>query len=199
MLSSLGKRAVLLTRIARASILFRRWTLSDRIIADGYIRIVNRGTIRVDRLVDFRGGSIPSEFLVHPDAELAFGESCHINYGTSIECARRITFGKRVMVSKMVRIRDTDGTTIAPVTIGDDVWIAHGAIIEPGVTIGDGAVVSAGRWRSETPPATCRSRCGPSTSSSALRDSARRKPRASDPRRDLIRVLAGARSRGRSP
>lgn len=30
-----------------------------------------------------------------------------------------------------------------PVTIGNDVWIGHGAVIMPGVTIGDGAVVGA--------------------------------------------------------
>jgi phosphonate metabolism protein (transferase hexapeptide repeat family) len=30
------------------------------------------------------------------------------------------------------------------VTIGNDVWIGHGAIVLPGVTIGDGAVVAAG-------------------------------------------------------
>lgn len=30
------------------------------------------------------------------------------------------------------------------VTIGNDVWIGHGAIILPGVTIGDGAIVGAG-------------------------------------------------------
>src|SRR5690606_23262164 len=29
------------------------------------------------------------------------------------------------------------------VTIGNDVWIGHGAVIMPGVTIGDGAVVGA--------------------------------------------------------
>jgi phosphonate metabolism protein (transferase hexapeptide repeat family) len=30
-----------------------------------------------------------------------------------------------------------------PVTIGNDVWIGHGAVIMPGVTIGNGAVVGA--------------------------------------------------------
>lgn len=32
----------------------------------------------------------------------------------------------------------------AAVTIGNDVWIGHGAIVLPGVTVGDGAVVAAG-------------------------------------------------------
>jgi phosphonate metabolism protein (transferase hexapeptide repeat family) len=30
-----------------------------------------------------------------------------------------------------------------PVTIGNDVWIGHGAVVMPGVRIGDGAVVGA--------------------------------------------------------
>ena len=32
----------------------------------------------------------------------------------------------------------------AKVTIGNDCWIGHGAIILPGVTVGDGAVIAAG-------------------------------------------------------
>ncbi len=34
--------------------------------------------------------------------------------------------------------------TIAPVTIGDDVWIGTGSIILPGVTIGSGTTIGAG-------------------------------------------------------
>jgi maltose O-acetyltransferase len=32
----------------------------------------------------------------------------------------------------------------APIVLGNDVWIGMGAIILPGVTIGDGAIVGAG-------------------------------------------------------
>lgn len=31
-----------------------------------------------------------------------------------------------------------------PLTIGNDVWIGHGAILMPGLTVGDGAVIGAG-------------------------------------------------------
>jgi virginiamycin A acetyltransferase len=34
--------------------------------------------------------------------------------------------------------------TVKPVSIGNDVWIGHGAIILPGVSIGNGVVVGAG-------------------------------------------------------
>jgi acetyltransferase-like isoleucine patch superfamily enzyme len=44
--------------------------------------------------------------------------------------------------SRNTLYRDT--SIMAPVTIGDNVWIGSNASILPGVTIGDGAVVGAG-------------------------------------------------------
>lgn len=40
-----------------------------------------------------------------------------------------------------------------PVTIGQDVWIGHGAIILPGRTVGDGAVIAAGAVVTKDVPA----------------------------------------------
>lgn len=40
-------------------------------------------------------------------------------------------------------VRKTPPVTARLTTIGNDVWIGHGAFIMPGVTIGDGAVVAA--------------------------------------------------------
>jgi maltose O-acetyltransferase len=48
------------------------------------------------------------------------------------------------MVAPMVRLADRSEGASGPLSIGDDVWIAHGAIIAPGITIGSGAVISAG-------------------------------------------------------
>lgn len=44
--------------------------------------------------------------------------------------------------------------TIAPVTIGDDVWIGSGCIILPGVTIGDNTVIGAGSVVTKDIPAS---------------------------------------------
>jgi maltose O-acetyltransferase len=41
-------------------------------------------------------------------------------------------------------LRDSDATKHGPIVLEDDVWIAHGAFVEPGVHIGAGSVVSAG-------------------------------------------------------
>ncbi|TME44384.1 MAG: hypothetical protein E6I55_11040 [Chloroflexi bacterium] len=50
----------------------------------------------------------------------------------------------RTLFGSLVRVCDRGKAGAGPVLIGDDVWIAHGAIIEPGVTIGSGSVVAAG-------------------------------------------------------
>jgi serine acetyltransferase len=55
-----------------------------------------------------------------------------------------IRIGDRTMFGSMVRVCDRGKAAAQPVVIGDDVWVAHGAIIEPGVTIGSGSVVAAG-------------------------------------------------------
>ena len=56
------------------------------------------------------------------------------------------------------RMFDRDGipgyhTTAAPVTIGKEVWIGGGAILMPGITIGDGTVVGAGAVVTKSLPA----------------------------------------------
>jgi len=72
----------------------------------------------------------------------------------------RVTFGKRVAVatgvtivassnannselSKLDYVRDRL-TQLDHVTIGDDAWIGTGAILLPGVEVGEGAIVAAG-------------------------------------------------------
>lgn len=68
-----------------------------------------------------------------------------------------VRIGRNVMIADQVTIRDTDhsissidrpmidqGIETAPVIIGDDVWIGHGASILKGVTVGEGSVIAAG-------------------------------------------------------
>jgi acetyltransferase-like isoleucine patch superfamily enzyme len=67
-----------------------------------------------------------------------------------------ISIGRDVMIAQAVTIRDTDhsfdrtdtpmnrqGIQSSPVSIEDDVWIGHGAVILRGVRIGTGSIVSA--------------------------------------------------------
>ncbi len=130
--------------LARARFLFRGCHLGRRVRAFGPVRVVAHGRIALDDFAFFLRGMIPSEIVCHEGAEIVVGERSGFNYGVSLEARARLTLGKRCLVAAMVRIGDTRGGKSAPITIGDDVWIAHGAIVEPGVTIGDRSVVAAG-------------------------------------------------------
>ena len=79
-----------------------------------------------------------------PDGELIIGDDVVLNYGVSLRADVSIRIGPRSMLASYVRIADVSRDKTAPVTLGANVWVAHGAIIEAGVTIGDGSVVSAG-------------------------------------------------------
>lgn len=86
---------------------------------------------------------------------IALGDSVYINAGCTILDSGFGTVGARTLVGPNVQIycaeHHTDpiprsqGQEIAhPVEIGCDVWIGGAAVILPGVTIGDGAIVGAG-------------------------------------------------------
>ena len=80
--------------------------------------------------------------------------------GSSICATKRIVIGDYSGLGANSHVYDTDFHVLdpiqrrnqkgisdaqaSPVTIGNDVWIAMGALILKGVTIGDGAVIAAG-------------------------------------------------------
>ena len=129
---------------ARARVALRRAKLGRRVYVGGWMHAVCDGEVTVGDLTSFFGGMVASELICHPGAALSIGAGSVFNYGVSIEATRRVTVGARCKVGSMVRIADADGAQTAPIVIGDDVWIAHGAVLLPGATIGDGSVVSAG-------------------------------------------------------
>jgi maltose O-acetyltransferase len=86
---------------------------------------------------------IRSELICHPGAEIRIGDGTNFNHA-AIEAHESITIGERCMVAPMVRLADRSEGASGPLSIGDDVWIAHGAVLAPGITIGSGAVISAG-------------------------------------------------------
>ncbi|AKU91446.1 acyltransferase [Vulgatibacter incomptus] len=130
--------------ILRARALFRGATLGPRVGAKGRVDATLEGVCRLGARVTFRGGMIPTQLRVHRGGTLTVGEDAVVNYGVLIEVHDRVEIGARAMIASMSRICDRDGTRTGPVVIEDDVWIAHGALIQPGVHIGAGAVVSAG-------------------------------------------------------
>lgn len=133
-----------LAQFARARVLLRSGRLGRRVAATGRVVVHNEGRLTVGNNVTFVGGIVPTEIVCLPGAEVSIGAGAMLNYGVSLEAHESIRLGDRCMLGSFVRIADRGPLREGPVRIGDDVWIAHGAVIEPGVTIGEGSVVAAG-------------------------------------------------------
>jgi len=130
--------------IARARVELRGTKLGARVRAFGAVLVEGRSRIEIGSRAVFIGGMLPTYLSCADGAELVIGDRTLFNYGVTLDARSSIRIGARCRFGSFVHVRDDDGRTRAPVRIGDDVWIAHGAIIEAGTTIGQGAVVSAG-------------------------------------------------------
>ncbi len=91
--------------------------------------------------------------------ELIVGDGTFIGHDCGLNVGRSVRIGRHCLLATGVLIYDLDGhptdavrrrageptppEAIAPVAIGDDVWIGFGAVILKGVTIGDRAIVAA--------------------------------------------------------
>ena len=104
---------------------------------NGMVNLASRSTIQVQK-----------------NAKLEIGLA-HINHETSIIIGCDCVIGNGILISRSVRIFDSDFHKVLdedgnqtnhpkPMIIGDHVWIGLGAIILRGSQIGDGAVISAG-------------------------------------------------------
>ncbi|WP_418286545.1 sugar O-acetyltransferase [Halorubrum sp. DTA46] len=83
------------------------------------------------------------------------GDDFFANYGCVLLDTNRVAFGDRCLLGPGVHVytpthpidpgeRGAGRERGLPVTVGDDVWIGGRAVINPGVTIGDGSVVASG-------------------------------------------------------
>jgi acetyltransferase-like isoleucine patch superfamily enzyme len=114
--------------------------------------LFTRGHVSVGPDVVFRGVMLRSEFGAVEGGVIRDGARTFINEGASVVAHHHVEIGNDCRIGELVGIFDTDhhevdsvsGIRRAPVHIGDNVWIGRSAIILPGVTIGDNAVVAAG-------------------------------------------------------
>jgi len=86
---------------------------------------------------------------------IRLGDGVFLNFNCVILDVVEVTIGDRTQIGPAVQIYAADHPRDAerrraglefgrPVRIGSDVWVGGGAIILPGVTIGDSAVIGAG-------------------------------------------------------
>ncbi len=128
----------------RARYELRGAKLGTRVRCYGPVRVRGAGGIEIANRTVFLGGMIRSELICDKGAELRIGPRGIFNYGISIIACASVRVGAGCRFGSLVHVRDDDGRRRAPVVIEDDVWLAHGATVEPGATIGRGSVVSAG-------------------------------------------------------
>jgi acetyltransferase-like isoleucine patch superfamily enzyme len=91
------------------------------------------------------------EIAVAAGGTLRIGDGVFLNQGARISCTRDVRIGDGCLIADECVILDTDyhavggkDTRVAPVVIGDRVWLATRVIVLRGVTIGEGSVIGAG-------------------------------------------------------
>jgi maltose O-acetyltransferase len=102
-----------------------------------------------------KGASLRAPLFVDYGYNITIGEDVFLNYGCVLLDVCPIRIGDRTQVGPMVQILTADHPRDAetraaglefgqPITIGANVWIGGGALLLPGVRIGDDAVIGAG-------------------------------------------------------
>jgi maltose O-acetyltransferase len=102
-----------------------------------------------------KGAVIRPPFFCDYGFNIRLGDGVFLNFNCVILDVVEVTIGDRTQIGPAVQIYAADHPRDAetrraglefgrPVRIGNDVWIGGAAIILPGVTIGDGAVIGAG-------------------------------------------------------
>lgn len=106
-------------------------------------------------------GSIGADVFIETPFRCAYGMNIHLgdevyfNTGCVILDCARVEIGTKTLLGPCVQIytaihpldpaeRAAQMETAKPVVLGRNVWIGGGAILLPGVTVGDNAVVGAG-------------------------------------------------------
>ena len=130
----------------------------------GSIYLAKDATLDVDAFDVYAG----SRINVNAGAKLSLG-SGYMNHDCVIDCFDSISIGHHVVISEGVVLRDSDNhsiqdmeaissdesAVIAPIVIGDHVWIGMNVIVLKGVTIGEGAIVAAGSVVNKDIPPHC--------------------------------------------
>jgi len=131
-LKYLAKRVLLLSRLIQAN--HRQCRLRRQGATIGALVMINDAEFEgaVGRFSIGTGSFIGKRAFIQLHAPVKVGGQVAINDGV------RILTGTHGVDDPAWRLK------VAPVVIGDYAWIATGAIILPGVTIGEGAVVGAG-------------------------------------------------------
>ncbi|WP_440224166.1 acyltransferase [Dokdonella sp. MW10] len=122
--------------------------------------VIGRGELVLEDYARFDGKvsiNFAASFVARP--RLVIGAYTDVAHGTSFVVGREIRIGAHVQIAANVSFRDSGGHASDPelrkagappsdddvkaIVVHDNVWIGNGAMILPGVEIGEGSIVAA--------------------------------------------------------
>lgn len=148
----------LIAGIRRARALMNEYNSARELVLPGILREL-LGSVGEDV-------GIRPPLYVDYGSQITVGDRVFVNFGlTALDCAP-ITIGDDTQIGPQVQLltpihpldpeeRRSKVESAAPISIGRNVWIGGGAIVLPGVTIGDDAVIGAGAVVTRDVPAAC--------------------------------------------
>jgi acetyltransferase-like isoleucine patch superfamily enzyme len=123
--------------------------------------VQGKGNLTIGDHVSIQGKCsffFPARYSLEP--RMIIGDHTGIGHNCSFTVGKEIRIGKHCRFGSAVAVFDAPGhpadpvarlaglpsadSEVRPVAIGDNVWVGTGAVIFPGVTIGDGSIVAMG-------------------------------------------------------
>ena len=109
------------------------------------------GSIVLGVAVQFRGTFKGVRLKASPQARISIGDRTFLNEGVVIAAVEAINIGRDCLIGDDVKIFDTNfheveqgsRVLVAPIRVGNNVWIGREALLMPGVEIGDHSVIGA--------------------------------------------------------
>lgn len=137
----------------RCKALLAQFTSTASTDADGKDKILRHMLGRMGS-----GVWIEAPFFCDYGEQIFIGDNCFINYNCVFLDSNRISIGNHVLIGPAVQLYTATHPVIAaeritgesyltqsrPIAIGDRCWIGGGAMIMPGLTIGENTTIGAG-------------------------------------------------------
>lgn len=133
-------------------------------------KVFTGGKVRFGKKTTFRNNF---HVMVEGKGRIKVGANCFFNNGCSINSLQEVTIGDGTIFGENSHVYDhnhkfrsandsikSQGYAVAPVHIGNHVWVGTNVVILKGVTIGDNAVIGAGCIIEEDVPADTIVKCG---------------------------------------
>lgn len=129
--------------------------LGARIRMRGRPAVVTNGSLTIGERTQLVSYVARLEIVVAYGATMKIGAHSLVNFGTSLVAHDSVTIGDHCLIGTHCMIMDSPFHNVepdqrlappetAPITIGNNVWLASRVIVMPGVTIGDDSVVGIG-------------------------------------------------------